>query len=116
MTHPREKISFIRVSQTQDPNTGDMVNVETIYYQPKAAQVNEVRSSTDIIAQQQNITQFLKVKLRYNPEIEILNGDFIEWRGFRFTNLSFKVDAYRRWIEVMCFSEIETTGRNAASS
>lgn len=116
MTHPREKISFIRVSQSQDPNTGDIINVETTYYSPKAAQVTEVRSSTDMIVQQQNITQLLKVKIRYNPTIEILNGDFIEWRTYRFTNLSFKVDPFRRYIEVMAFSEIETTDRNGSSS
>lgn len=116
MTHPREKISFIRVSQSQDPNTGDNVNSEVIYDQPKAAQVTEVRSSTDIIAQQQNITQLLKVKLRYNPEVTILNGDFIEWRSYRFTNLSFKVDPLRRYIEVMAFSEIESTDRNGNQS
>lgn len=116
MTHPRERISFIRVSQTQDPLTGDNINVETTYYSPKAAQVTEVRSSVDVIAQQQNITQLLKVKLRYNPEVTILNGDFIEWRTYRFTNLSFKVDPLRRYIEVMAFSEIESTDRNGSSS
>lgn len=116
MTHPREKISFIRVSQSQDPLTGDNINSEVIYYQPKAAQVTELKSSVDIIAQQQNITQLLKVKLRYNPEISILNGDFIEWRTYRFTNLSFKVDPLRRYIEVMAFSEIESTYRNATES
>lgn len=116
MIHPREKISFIRVIQTQDPNTGDNINSEVVYYSPKAAQVTENRSSVDIIVQQQNITQLLKVKLRYNPQIEILNGDFISWRTYRFTNLSFKVDPLRRWVEIMAFSEIETTDRNGNQS
>lgn len=115
MIHPREKISFIRVSQTQD-ETGQLVNVETVYFEPKAAIVEELKSSVDVIVQQQNITQLIKVRFRYNPEISILNGDFIIWRTYRFTNLSFKVDRYRRWIEVMAFSEIETTGRNGSES
>lgn len=115
MIQPREKISFIRVAVTQD-NTGQLVNTESIYYSPKAAKVEEVRSSVDVIAQQGNITQVIKVNIRYNPEIEILNGDFIEWRGYRFTNLSFKVDRYRRYIEVMAISEMESTNRNVNQS
>lgn len=115
MIHPRERISFIRVTQTQD-ESGQLVNVETTYYSPKAAEVTEVRSSVDVIAQQQNITQLIKVRFRYNPEVSILNGDFIVWRTYRFTNLSFKVDRYRRWIEVMAFSEIESTDRNGSES
>lgn len=115
MIHPRERISITRVTQTQD-ESGQLVNVETTYYSPKAAEVTEVRSSVDVIAQQQNITQLIKVKIRYNPEKTILNGDFIIWRTYRFTNLSFKVDRYRRWIEIMCFSEVETTDRQPSSS
>lgn len=115
MIHPRERISFIRVSQTQD-ETGQLVNVETTYYSPKAAEVTEVRSSVDVIVQQQNVTQLIKVRLRYNPEMAILNGDKIEWRSFRFNALSPKVDRYRRYIEIMAFSEIETTDRNGAES
>lgn len=115
MTHPRERISFIRVTETQD-DSGQLVNTEETYYSPKAAEVTEVRSSVDVIAQQGNITQLIKVKIRYNPEISILNGDIIEWRGYRFTNLSFKVDHFRRYIEVMAFSEMESTNRNAVQS
>ena len=113
MTHPRERISFIRVTQTQS-DSGQLVNTETTYYSPKAAQVTEMRSSVDVIAQQQNVTQVLKVNLRYNPEVSILNGDFIIWRGYRFTNLSFKVDPFRRYIEVIAFSEMESTNRNGS--
>ena len=113
MTHPRERISFIRVTQTQD-DSGQLVNIEETYYSPKAAEVTEVRSSVDVIVQQQNVTQVLKVNFRYNPEVSILNGDFISWRGYRFTNLSFKVDPFRRFIEIMAFSEIESTNRNGS--
>ena len=113
MTHPRERISFIRVAQTQD-DSGQLVNTEETYYSPKAAQVTEMRSSVDVIAQQQNITQVLKVVLRYNPDVSILNGDFIEWRGYRFTNLSFKIDRFRRQIEIMALSEMESTNRNGS--
>lgn len=110
MIHPREKISFIRVTSTQD-SSGQLVNTETTYYEPKAASVEEVRSSIDVIVQQQNISQLIKVVIRYNPEISILNGDKIEWRGYRFNALSPKVDRFRRYIEIMAFSEIESTNR-----
>lgn len=115
MIHPREKISFIRVSQTQD-ETGQLVNVETVYFEPKAASVEELKASVDVIVQQQNISQLINVKIRYNPEIAILNGDKIEWRGFRFNAIAPKVDRYRRYIEIMAFSEIETTDRNGNQS
>lgn len=115
MIHPREKISFIRVSQTQD-ETGQLVNVETTYYEPKAAIVEELKASVDVIVQQQNISQLIRVKIRYNPEIAILNGDFIYWRNFKFNAIAPKVDRYRKWIEILCFSEIETTDRQSNSS
>lgn len=110
MIHPREKISFIRVSQSQD-ETGQLVNVETVYFEPKAAIVEELKSSVDVIVQQQNINQLIRIILRYNKSIAILNGDKVEWRGFRFNALAPKVDRFRRYIEIIAFSEIETTDR-----
>jgi hypothetical protein len=111
----REKISFIRVSLPQD-STGDLVPTETTYYEPKGAMVREITPSVDVIAQQQNITTLIEVKIRYNPEIAILNGDKIEWRGFRFNSLAPKVDPMRNWITIKAFSEIETTERNGNQS
>lgn len=110
MIHPREKISFIRITQTQD-STGQLVNSENTYYSPKAASVEELKPSVDVIVQQQNISQLVRVNIRYNPEVLILNGDKIEWRGFRFNALDPKVDRFRRYIEIMAFSEIESTSR-----
>jgi len=106
----REKISFIRVTQTQGSDA-ELVSTETTYYQPKGASVKEITPSIDVIAQQQNITSLIEVKLRYNPEKSIQNGDKIEWRGFRFNALTPKVDPLRRWITIKAFSEIETTNR-----
>ena len=115
MIHPREKITFIRVTQTQD-GSGQLVNTEAVFFSPKAAIVKELSPSVDVIVQQQNITALIQVELRYNPEIAILNGDKIEWRGFRFNALAPKVDRYRRWITIKAFSEIETTDRNGSAS
>lgn len=116
MTHPRERISFIRVTSEQD-ESGQLVNTEEIYYSPKAVTVTELRASVDTIAQQQNITQLIEISnLRYNPSIAILNGDLIEWRGYRFTSLAPKVDRYRRFINILAFSEMESTDRNVNQS
>jgi hypothetical protein len=111
----REKIAFIRVSQTQD-STGQLVNTESIYYEPKGASVTEITPSNDVIIQQENISTLIQVVIRYNPEIAIIVGDKIEWRGFRFNALAPKVDPMRGWITIKAFSEIETTSRNGNQS
>ena len=111
MIHPREKIQFVRVTQDQDAS-GDLVNNDIIFYAPKAAIVQELKPSVDVIAQQQNISQLIKVTIRYNPEVSIINGDKILWRSFRFNALAPKVDRFRKYIEIMAFSEIETTDRS----
>jgi hypothetical protein len=112
MIHPREKIKFVRVTQTQD-SSGNLVNSEVVFYAPKAVVVQELKPSVDLIVQQQNISQLIKVTLRYNPEVSIINGDKILWRSFRFNALAPKVDRFRKYIEIMAFSEIETTDRQS---
>jgi hypothetical protein len=106
----REKVSFIRVSEDQD-STGQLVNSETVYYEPRGVSVRQISASVDMIIQQQNITSLIEIEMRYNPQISILNGDKIEWRGFRFNALSPIVDPLRRFIKIKAFSEIETTSR-----
>ena len=106
----REKVQFIRVTKDQD-STGQLVNTEAVFYEPRGVSIREITPSINVIAQQQNITSLIEIKMRYNPEIAIINGDKIEWRGFRFNALSPKVDPLRRWITIKAFSEIETTNR-----
>jgi hypothetical protein len=106
----REKVTFIRVSNSQD-SSGQLVNSETVYYEPKGVSVRQISASVDMIIQQQNITSLIEIEMRYNPQISILNGDKIEWRGFRFNALSPIVDPLRRFIKIKAFSEIETTNR-----
>jgi len=108
----REKVSFIRSIKSQD-STGQLVNAELTYYQPMGASVKELTPSIDLIAQQQSISSLIEIKIRYNPEISIINGDKISWRGFRFNALAPKVDPLRRWITIKAFSEIETTNRSS---
>jgi RNA processing factor Prp31 len=106
----REKVSFIRVTESQD-STGQLINSEIIYYQPKGVSVKQISGSVDMIIQQQNIISLIEIEMRYNPEISIINGDKIEWRGFRFNALSPIVDPLRRYIKIKAFSEIESTNR-----
>jgi hypothetical protein len=111
----REKVSFIRVTQDQD-STGQLVNTETVYYEPKGARVRTLSASTDVIVQQQNQTSLIEVTIRYNPTVAILNGDIILWRGFRFNSMSPIIDEMRTWVTIKAFSEIETTSRENAQS
>lgn len=112
----REKVIFRRNTTTQNSTTGDLENTLVTYYQPKGANVKELSPSVDVIAQQQNINMLIEVQIRYNPEVIILNGDKIEWRGFTFNALAPKVDPFRTWITIKAFSEIETTDREGLSS
>lgn len=112
----REKVTFSRNTQSQDPVTGDLINTLVTYYWPKGANVRELQPSVDVIVQQQNISMLIEVQIRYNPEVNILNGDKIEWRGFTFNALSPKVDPMRTWITIKAFSEIETTNRESNGS
>ena len=105
-----EKIRFFRVHLTPDPMGGSISTEETIW-EPQGAEVREMRPSTELIATQQNISQVIRIRCRYNPEIAIKIGDKIEWRGFTFNSLLPTVDRRTRMMEIMAVSEIETTDR-----
>ena len=107
----REKVKFIRIETTQD-NTGQIVNTETIYYEPKGAEVTEIQPSLDTIVGQDSISMLINVKIRYNPEVFIRIGDKIEWRGFRFNSIVMKVDPWRRFVSIKAMSEMETSDRD----
>ena len=105
-----EKIRFYRVHLTPDPMGGSTATEETIW-EPQGAEVKEMRPSTELIATQQNISQVIRIRCRYNPEIAIKVGDKISWRGFTFNSLLPTVDRRTRMMEIMAVSEIETTDR-----
>ena len=107
----REKVKFIRITTTQDA-TGRIVNTESIYYEPKGAEVTEIQPSLDTIVGQDSISMLINVKIRYNPEVFIRIGDKIEWRGFRFNSIVMKVDPWRRFISIKAMSEMETSDRD----
>lgn len=105
-----EKIRFYRNVLVSDGMGGSIPSEETIW-QPQGAEVREMRPSVELIATQQNISQVIRIRCRYNPEIAIKIGDKIEWRGFTFNSLLPTVDRRTRMMEIMAVSEIETTDR-----
>ncbi len=105
-----EKIRFFRTVLVPDGMGGSIPTEETIW-EPQGADVREMRPSTELIATQQNISQVIRIRCRYNPEIAIKIGDKIEWRGFTFNSLLPTVDRRTRMMEIMAVSEIETTDR-----
>lgn len=105
-----ERIRFYRTTLVPDDMGGSIPAEETIW-EPQGAEVKEMRPSTELIATQQNISQVIRIRCRYNPEIAIKIGDKISWRGFVFNSLLPTVDRRTRMMEIMAVSEIETTDR-----
>lgn len=105
-----EKIRFFRTIYEPD-GMGGNVPTEITVWEPQGASVEELKPNPELIATQQNISQVIRVKCRYNPEISILVGDKIEWRGFIFNTLLPTVDRRTRMMVIMAVSEIETTDR-----
>lgn len=110
-----EKIRFFRTVLVPDGMGGSIPTEETIW-EPQGAEVREMKPSTELIATQQNISQVIRIRCRYNPEIAIKIGDKIEWRGFTFNSLLPTVDRRTRMMEIMAVSEIETTDREVHQS
>ena len=105
-----ERIRFFRVQLVSD-GMGGNIPTEVTIWQPQGVSVEELKPSEELVATQQNISQLIRVKCRYNPEISIRIGDKIEWRGFIFNTLLPTVDRRTRMMEIMAVSEIETTDR-----
>lgn len=108
----REKVTFQRQVRTTDAN-GEPTTEWVTFYQPAAVKLTEVSPSLDIIAQQENVSMFVNINMRYNPEIEIKLGDRILWREFTLHSIRTKTDRVKRKVEILCTSEIETSDREA---
>lgn len=105
-----EKIRFFRTVYTPD-GMGGNIPTEITVWEPQGASVEELKPNAEMVATQQNISQVIRIKCRYNPEISIVIGDKIEWRGFVFNTLLPTVDRRTRMMVIMAVSEIETTDR-----
>lgn len=104
-----QKITIERQQSVQQPDGGMITTWVTLH--ETFASVTEKRPSVDVIAQQPNIHMLIEIKTRYNPEVNVLAGDRITWRGFHFMSMAPKVDPLRRWILFTAHSEMEETER-----
>ena len=86
------------------------------FYSPKSVDVEETSPSIEMLAGQENVSSIIKIKMRYNPEVYVKNGDRIIWRGFNFNSMKFVVDRVKRWIYIFAVAEMETTDRNETES
>jgi len=76
------------------------------------AAVVEQRSNPEMIANQENIHNYVHFKIRYRPEIYIKISDRLTWRGFTFIVNNIKVDPLRTQIDIYVTSEMETSQRS----
>lgn len=75
------------------------------------AAVVEARSNPEMIANQENIVNYVHFKIRYRPEVFLNIGDRLTWRGFYFIVNNIKVDYLRTQIDIYVNSEMETSSR-----
>lgn len=75
------------------------------------AMVVEERSNPELMANQENIINYVHFRIRYRPVIFIKIGDRLVWRGFNFTVNNSKVDPLRTQIDIYVNSEMETSQR-----
>ena len=107
----REKVIFQRNVLTYSDG-GDVTAVWSDYYKPLAVSVKEVRPSLDIVAQQQGGSMYIEVIMRYNPEMTLIIGDRIIWRGINFNSIQPPiVDRVKRMVKILCIADIESSGR-----
>lgn len=105
----REKISIDR--PTRVPIGGGAYDTTYINFLNTFAMVVEERSNPELIANQENIKNYVHFKIRYRPEIYIKISDRLTWRGFYFIVNNIKVSALRSQIDIYVNSEMETSSR-----
>ena len=110
-----EKIAFIRGIYEPD-GAGGQIYTDVVIWEPQGAKVEQVSINNEIIASQENINTVIKVTCRYNPEIDILAGDKILWRGYLFNGLRPKVDRIKRTMVIMATAQKESTAFSHTTS
>lgn len=105
----REKLAFSRAVRVSN-ESGGFITTYNEYLNTFAAIVEE-RSNPQLIANQENVVNYVHFKIRYRPDFPVLNADRMTWRNFNFTVNNIKVDPLRRQIDIYANSEIETSER-----
>lgn len=106
----REIIAIQKPERTPNGSGGyDTVYIDVI---PKTyAKVVEKRSNSDLVADQDNIKNYVHFRIRYRPLNFLKLGYRVIWRGFVFTINNIKVDPLRTEINIFASIEIETSER-----
>lgn len=105
----REKLNFSR--SVRVPNGSGGFVTDYVSFLDTFAAIVEERSNPQLIANQENIVNYVHFKIRYRPDFPVLNSDRMTWRGFMFTVNNIKVDPLRTQIDIYCNSEMETSER-----
>jgi len=75
------------------------------------ASVTEQRSNPELVADQENIINYVHFKIRYRPDVFLNIADRLTWRGFHYIINNIKVDPVRTQIDIYVNSEMETSSR-----
>ena len=111
IVHAGQLSETIKISRpTRDPNGsggGDFIYTEIL---TTYAGVEENEPNNDLIAQQADIIQVFKFKIRYRQDVKIKIADIIEWRGRKLEILGFNGSFLnRQYIEIKAKAQLETT-------
>lgn len=105
----REKISIERPVRT--PIGGGAYDTTYSEILSTFAAVTEQRSNPEMVANQENIYNYVHFKIRYRPDVFLNIGDRLVWRGFNYIVNNIKVDYRRTQIDIYVNSEMETSSR-----
>ena len=105
----REKVTVKRPVRTPDGSGGMDTAYDTILN--SFAKVVEERSDPRMIANQEDIINYVHFAIRYRPQVFIKIGDRLVWRSFNFTVNNIKVDPLRTRIDIFVNTEMETSER-----
>lgn len=105
----REKILIERPERTSIGGGGFDTTYQTILN--TFAAVNEERSNGQLVANQDNIINYVHFKIRYRPDVFLSIGDRLTWRGFTYIVNNIKVNYLRTQIDIYCNAEMETSSR-----
>lgn len=108
----RDKIQFYRDILTKD-GAGGHTYTEQLVWAPLGASVREVSMSYDVLASNPNLRTLFEVECRYNPEIPIIAGDKIKWRGLVLIALKPIPDRIKRMMKITAYAEVETSDRGS---
>jgi len=106
----REKIIFKRPVRASNGSGGYDTSYNEIL--STYASVEEISSDPSLIASQENISQVVKIYIRYRPIINVKNGDVVFWRDFEFVVNNIKVDIFRTYIEFTLTTIIDNSNRS----